>query len=100
MLKTISASALREQIRQVLTEVGYGQAQYIVEKFNEPAVAIINLADFRLLQALKQREATATLQERIAAVRGREVPAEELTSLIEEARSEFYALKHPSDDAD
>ncbi len=33
MLKSISASDLRAQIKRILNEVGYGQAMYVVEKF-------------------------------------------------------------------
>ena len=36
MLKVISSSDLRAQIKRVLNEVGYGQSQYVVEKFGEP----------------------------------------------------------------
>ena len=49
LTKSISSSELRAQIKRVLNEVGYGQAQYIVKKFGEPAVAIVNLKDFLLL---------------------------------------------------
>ena len=43
MLKTISTTELRAQIKRVLNEVGYGQAQYVVEKSGKPTAAIINL---------------------------------------------------------
>ncbi len=54
MLKSISASDLRAQIKRILNEVGYGQAEYVVEKFGEPIAAVINMADFRLLQEVKE----------------------------------------------
>ena len=56
MLKSISASELRAQIKRVINEVSYGQAEYLVEKFGEPTAAIISVKDFRLLQELKQQQ--------------------------------------------
>lgn len=99
MLKTISTSDLRAQIKRVLNEVGYGQVQYVVEKFGEPAVAIINLEDFRLLQVAKQQEATASLRQTLVELRARnqQLDAEELQALIEEARDEFYHHSRESD---
>jgi prevent-host-death family protein len=92
MLKVISTTDLRTEIRRVLDEVGYGQAQYVVEKFGEPTAAIINLEDFQLLQALKQERAASTLRETLASIRARrrEVDPRELDALIEEARADFY----------
>lgn len=55
MLKSISASELRAQIKRVINEVSYGQTEYIVEKFGEPTAAIINMEDYRLLQEIKQQ---------------------------------------------
>ncbi len=63
MLKTITSTDLRAQIKQVLNEVGYGQNQYIVEKFGEPTAAIISMADFRLLQEVRQAQSAAALAE-------------------------------------
>lgn len=101
MLKTISTSDLRSEIRRVLNEVGYGQAQYVVEKFGEPTVAIINLEDFRLLQVVKQQKAASSLREILASIRARsqQLDAEELDALIEEARAEFYQLHRHEPDA-
>lgn len=62
MLITISVSNLRTRIRHVLNEVIYHRAEYVVEKFGEPAAAIISIEDYRLLQAVKQQQAT-TIQE-------------------------------------
>ena len=102
MLRTISTSNLRAQIKRVLNDVGYGNAQYIVEKFGEPTAAIISLEDFRLLQATKQQQATASLREIIADIRDRaqRIDASELEGLIEEARAEFYHLRSRQPDAD
>jgi prevent-host-death family protein len=101
MLKTISTSELRTQVKRVLNEVGYGQVQYVVEKFGEPTAAIISLEDFRLLQAAKQQQATVSLRSTIASVRARnrQLDANELDALIEEARTEFYRLSAPPSDA-
>jgi len=95
MLRTISSSQLRAQIKRVLNEVGYGQAQYIVEKFGEPTAALISMEDFRFLQAAKQQQATSSLQEIIAGIRARnrQLDPDELDGLIEEARAEFYRLR-------
>lgn len=92
MLKTISSSDLRAQVKRVLNEVGYGQSQYIVEKFGEPTVAIVSIDDFRLLQQIRQRRATASLRKVVAGLRtrGSDLDPAELDSLIEEARTEFY----------
>ena len=102
MLRTISTSNLRAQIKRVLNDVGYGNAQYIIEKFGEPTAAIISLEDFRLLQATKQQQATASLREIVADIRdrARQIDDGELEGLIEEARAEFYHLRSRQPDAD
>jgi prevent-host-death family protein len=101
MLRTISTTDLRTEIKRVLNEVGYGQAQYVVEKFGEPTAAIINLEDFRLLQALKQQQAASTLRETLADIRARKRQLEpgELEALIEEARTDFYRQRSGQADA-
>jgi prevent-host-death family protein len=101
MLKTISSSDLRTQIKRILNEVGYGQAQYIVEKFGEPIAAIVSMEDFGLLQAARQKQATASLWEIIADIRARsqQLDSAELDALIEEARAEFYHLRSRQADA-
>jgi prevent-host-death family protein len=102
MQKTISSSDLRAQIKRVLNEVGYGQVQYVVEKFGEPTAAIISMEDFRLLQSARRQQAISSLQEIIAGIRGRSqgFDPDELDALIEEARAEFYTLRsRPSDAA-
>jgi prevent-host-death family protein len=63
MLITISVSNLRTRIRHVLNEVIYHKAEYVVEKFGEPAAAIISIEDYHFLQAVKQQQATTTIQE-------------------------------------
>lgn len=101
MLKTISSSELRAKIKRVLNEVGYGQAQYIVEKFGEPTAAIISMEDFRFLQDARRQRATSSLQEIIAGIRARnrQLDPDELNDLIEEARTEFYHLRSRQSDA-
>ena len=95
-IKSISSSVLRSQIKRVLNEVGYGQAQYIVKKFGEPTAAIVSLEDFRLLQSIRQQQATSSLREIIAGIRSQigQVDAGDLDDLIEEARAEFYQLQN------
>jgi len=95
MLKTISSSELRAQIKRVLNEVGYGQVLYIVEKFGEPTAAIISMEDFRLLQAVREQQVAASAQEIIAGIRARsqQLDPDELDALIEEARTESYHLQ-------
>lgn len=95
MLRTISSSVLRAQIKRVLNEVGYGKTQYIVEKFGEPTVAIISIEDFRLLQATREQRAAASLQGIVAGIRSRaeKLDADELDNLVEEARAEYYSLQ-------
>ena len=101
MLKTISSSELRARIKRVLNEVGYGRAQYIVEKFGEPTAAIISMEDFRFLQSIRQQQATTRFREVIADIRSRnrELDADELNELIEEARAEFHRLRDRQADA-
>ena len=100
MLKTISSSDLRAQIKRVLNEVGYGRVQYVVEKFGEPMAAIVSIEDFRLLQSVRQRQATSSLQEIIADIRARSrsLDLDELDGLIEEARAEFHAQRSSQSD--
>ena len=102
MLRTISASDLRAQIKRVLNDVGYGQAQYIVEKFGEPTAAIISIEDFHLLQAARQKQASASFRELVADIRerGQEVDSGDLDRIIEEARAEFYSLQSRQPNAD
>ena len=102
MLKTISSSDLRARIKRVLNEVEYGQAEYIVEKFGEPAVAIVNMADFLLLRALRRQKPGKELREVVERIRMRITPqdAEDLDPLIEQARSEFYQLRSGQADGD
>jgi prevent-host-death family protein len=100
MPKTISASDLRSQIKRILNEVGYGQVRYVVERFGEPTAAIISVDDLRTLQEVKRERAEASLWEAVDAVRERaaDLDPQELHSLIEEARSEFWAAEQPQDD--
>ena len=101
MLKTISSSKLRAQIKRILNEVGYGESQYVVERFGEPTAAIVSVEDLRLLQAIKQQRAKTSLRELLAGVRSRsrDLPCEELDALIKEARAEFYDLQQQASDA-
>jgi len=55
MLRKISVSDLRAQIKRILNEVGYGQSEYIIERSGEPTAAIISIKDFKLLQEVKQQ---------------------------------------------
>lgn len=92
MLKSISSSDLRAKVAQVLNEVVYGQHLYVIEKFGEPAAAIINMEDFRLLQQLKQWQDNSLLRDMIANLRqrGQSLDAAELDLLVESAREEFH----------
>ncbi|MCS7226459.1 MAG: hypothetical protein NZ821_05635 [Gloeomargarita sp. SKYB31] len=60
------------------------------------------LKDFRLLQAIRQRETAERLREVIARVRARsrDLPLKELDALIEEARADFHRRKGHQSDAD
>jgi prevent-host-death family protein len=92
MVKKISSSDLRTQVKRVLNEVRYGRAQYIVEKFGEPTAAIVSIEDFYLLQAASEQQATVSLQDVVADIRARSpgLEPDELDALIEEARAEFH----------
>ena len=95
MIRTVSSSDLRTRIKQILNEVEYGQAQYVVEKFGEPAAAIVSMDDFRLLQATREQQESAALHELLARVRARSatVNAGELEALVEEARAAFHSQR-------
>jgi prevent-host-death family protein len=95
VLKTISTSDLRNHVKRVLNEVGYGGVHYLVEKFGEPTAAIISVEDYRLLQAAKRQQAANSLRDTLARTRERtqELDARELDGLIEEARAEFYEMR-------
>ena len=92
MQRKISSSDLRTQIKRVLNEVRYGQAQYIVEKFGEPTAAIVSIEDFRLLQTAREQQSVASVKKVVADMRarGQGLEPDELDGLIEEARAEFY----------
>ena len=101
MPRVISSSELRTGIKHILNEVGYGQKQYIIERFGEPTAAVISIEDLRLLQTIKEQQAKTSLRETIAdmRVRGNNLNADELDALIEEARSDFYNLQNQVTDA-
>lgn len=92
MVRKISSSDLRTQVKRVLNEVRYGRARYIVEKFGEPTAAIVSIEDFYLLQTASEQQATASLRDVVADIRARSpgLEPDELDALIEEARAEFY----------
>jgi prevent-host-death family protein len=93
--KTITSSDLRTHLKQVLNEVGYGGVQYVVEKFGEPTAAIVSIEDYRMLQEARRRQAGDSLRGVLAALRARnrELDADEMDGLIEEARAEFYRVR-------
>ncbi len=92
MIKTISASDLRAQLKEVLNQIAYGDVDFVVEKFGEPTVAIINVKDFGLLQEARRQHTTAALREIIQQVRSRHTDLDEieLDALIEDARTDFH----------
>jgi len=96
MADVISSSELRTGIKRILNEVGYGQNQYIIERFGEPTAAVISIDDLRLLQTIKQQRAKTSLRETITSIRtrGNDLDSGELDSLIEGARSDFYDLQN------
>ena len=97
MLKRISSSDLRTQIRQVLNEVSYGQDQYIVEKFGEPAAVIINMDDFQLLESARSVQSANRLEFLLQDMRDRSngIDENELVRMIEEARTAYVTSAPP-----
>ena len=95
MLKTITFSDLPAQVRQVLKEVGYGRDQYIVEQSGEPTAAIISMADFRLLQEVRQAQAVSSFPTDVVTVRHQyhENEDDDLAQLIEQARQVNAAIE-------
>ena len=91
MLKRISSSDLRSQIRQVLNAVSYGQDQYVVEKFGEPAAVIINMDDFQLLESARSAQSANRLESLLQEMRERSagIDESELVQLVEEARMAY-----------
>jgi prevent-host-death family protein len=65
--KTISATELRTQAARVINEVVYGHTAYLVERHGEPEVAIIDMADYQLLQQVKQQGSEAIKQQMASA---------------------------------
>ncbi len=92
MQRTISATNLRTRIKRVINEVGYGQNQYVIEKFGEPTAAIINMDDYALLQAIQQPEVINSFADVLDNIRLRnqDIDLDEINGLVEEARSAFY----------
>lgn len=91
MLKRISSSDLRTQIRRVLNEVSYGRDEYVVEKFGEPAAVIINMEDYRLLESARSAQSAIRLEALLQDLRERSngIGQDELVHLIEEARADY-----------
>ena len=98
MLKRISSSDLRTQIRQVLNAVSYGQDQYVVEKFGEPAAVIINMDDFQLLESVRSSQSANRLEVLLQDMRERSdgIDESELVRMIEEARTAYVASVAPA----
>lgn len=94
MSKTITTSALREQIRTVLDEVAFGGNHYVIERNGQRVAALISLDDFQLLQSTQRLLAKHSLQDSLAALRSRgaSLSESELDALIEEARTEYQHL--------
>ncbi len=101
MLKTISASDLRTNIKDVLNQIAYGHVDYLVEKFGEPTVAMISIADYGILQEVRQQQTTSALREMIEQVRARRLQMDEaeLSTLIDEARTDFHRSQNRPADA-
>ena len=92
MTKTITTSVLREQIRTILDEVGFGTTQYVIERNGQPIAALISLDELHLLQSTQRLLAKRSLQDTLATVRSRgaDLSEAELDALIEEARTEYH----------
>ena len=54
MEKTIGATDLRQQLTDVLIAVREEQAVYIVETFNRPQAALVNLDEYRQFQQYRR----------------------------------------------
>lgn len=100
MIKTISASDLRTQLKDVLNQVVYGDVDYLVEKFGEPTVAVISIKDYEFLQEIRRERSARALRDLINQIRARhpDLDAQELASLIEEARADFHRRPTPARD--
>lgn len=102
MIKTISTSDLCIHLNEVLNHVIYGHIDYVVEKFGEPAVAIISVDDYHLLQEERRQRTTGALREVIAQTRERQtdLDASELGEMIEQARQDFHDKRSRTTDTD
>ncbi len=100
MIKTTSSSQLRSNIKRILNEVEYGGVQYVVEKFGQPAAAIVSIKDLELIQERRQKEAISTLRETIAEIRAnsRGMRPAQVDKLIEEALAAFHATQRGQDE--
>ena len=94
MSKTITTSALREQIRTVLDEVAFGGNHYVIERNGQPVAALICLDDLRLLESTRRLLDKRSLQDTLAGIRSRgaSLSESELDTLIEEARTEYLRI--------
>lgn len=92
MQRTISATDLRTRIKKVINEVGYGQSQYVIEKFGEPTAAIISMNDYALLQAIQQPQVADSFASVLDNIRSRnqDVDLDKINALVEEARAAFF----------
>ncbi|HHJ06616.1 MAG TPA: type II toxin-antitoxin system Phd/YefM family antitoxin [Anaerolineae bacterium] len=102
MLRTISSSNLRSQIKRVLNDVGYGQNAYMVKKFGEPIAAIISIEDYILLQESKKRQVKGSLQKTLRDVRARNESLDlaEINDIVEAARNEIFNNQNGQINAD
>ncbi|MBI3457304.1 MAG: type II toxin-antitoxin system Phd/YefM family antitoxin [Candidatus Rokubacteria bacterium] len=51
----MKASALRENLGDVLNRVGYRKERIVVERHGKPAAAVVPIEDLALLEALENR---------------------------------------------
>jgi prevent-host-death family protein len=92
MERSIGATALRQQLTDVLQAVREGGETYIIETFGRPQAAIINLDEYRQIQHLRrEREAFFEWLEATAArnaERNVGLSEKEVLAIIERAREE------------
>ena len=52
MAKSISLQILRRSLSQVVGEVSYGKATYIVESYGRPVAVLLSIAEYQRLQTI------------------------------------------------
>lgn len=100
MERTIGTTDLRQQLTDILIAIREEGATYIVETFNRPQAALVNLEEYREFLRFREERAAFFERTRNTSQVNAEVNAglteQEILLIIEQARLEA-AESHPGD---